>query len=204
MSTVNRRDFVTSGALFGLAAVDHLLTDGPARAIDSAATGRRAASANSDPVAPMDTKPSPLRIDTTRTVGMGCDMQHGPDADGGMFDHAVIGISTIRVAVAPANGVVSTARQAGMPVICLKVGAHPNLLDAGAPDSPNRLKRMCFGGIGHDIQAPDGPASRTLIRLVGSVSGPSGSCRQHGTDPTSTRRLTRLGVRTDLEDSTHG
>ena len=110
---------------------------------------RRPELLNSDQVATIRTKPAPFRMDTTMTVGMGCDVKYDLGADGGTADRA--GVAT-----------------------------------------------------GKDIEAPGGPASRTSIRQVGSVAAPASACRQHGTAPTITRRLTRLGVLTDLRASTHG
>ena len=170
MYPLNRREFVTGGTMAGLAAVAGLRTDIRAPGIDSTATSRRQDSANSGPVVTIDAKPAPLRIDTTKTAVIVCDMQNDFGAEGGMFQRAGIDISMIRGAVAPTKRVLTAARRVGMPVIYLKMGFQPDLSDAGAKDSPNQLKHMFFGGIGNPVRAPDGTPSRTLIRETWSTA----------------------------------
>jgi ureidoacrylate peracid hydrolase len=47
--------------------------------------------------------------------------------------------------------------------VYLKMGFHPDLSDAGAPDSPNWLKHIPLG-LGDEVSAPNGATSRILIR----------------------------------------
>lgn len=170
MGTLNRREFVTGGTMAGLAAVAGVRADMRPPVIDSTATSRREHSANAGPVVTIDARPTPLRIDTTQTAVIVCDMQNDFGAAGGMFQRAGIDISMIQGAVAPTKRVLVAARRAGMPVIYLKMGFQPDLSDAGAEDSPNRVKHMFFGGIGNSVLAPDGTPSRTLIRETWSTA----------------------------------
>lgn len=170
MSPVNRREFVTSSAMVGLAAVARLRADIDGSAVTSSETGRSAESANPGPIVTIDAKPAPIHIDTTKSAVIVCDMQNDFGATGGMFQRAGIDISAIQAAVGPTKRVITAARRVGMPVIYLKMGFRPDLSDAGAPDSPNRLKHMFFGGIGNAVHAPDGTASRTLIRDTWSTA----------------------------------
>jgi ureidoacrylate peracid hydrolase len=70
----------------------------------------------------------------------------------------------IEAAVAPTAKVLAAARSLGVGVIYLKMGFRSDLSDAGAPDSPNRLKHMGLGGIGTAVPTPTCAAGRILIR----------------------------------------
>jgi ureidoacrylate peracid hydrolase len=80
-----------------------------------------------------------------------------------MFALAGIEISGIRAAIAPTARTLQAARRAGMTVIYLKMGLRSDLSDAGAPDGPNWLKHLRLR-VGEPATAPDGTASRILIR----------------------------------------
>jgi ureidoacrylate peracid hydrolase len=110
----------------------------------------------------VEAKPEPLTIDTGRTALVVVDMQNDFGSKGGLFDRAGIDISAIQRAVEPTARVVASARQAGIPVVYIKMGFRPDLSDAGPPDAPNRTKHR--QQIGETIQAPDGTESRILIR----------------------------------------
>jgi ureidoacrylate peracid hydrolase len=111
----------------------------------------------------IEAQPSPIQIDTAHTAMLVIDMQNDFGAQGGMFDRAGIDISLIQRAVAPTARVLSAARQAGIPVVYLKMAFQPDLSDAGPRDAPNFLKHLPLA-IGVAVQAPDGTASRILIR----------------------------------------
>lgn len=109
-------------------------------------------------------RPVPLVIDPAKTAVIVVDMQNDFGATGGMFDRAGIDISMIQKAVGPTASVLAAARTVGMKIIYLKMGFHPDLSDAGTPDTPNWLRHLPLGGIGESIQAPDGTEGRYLIR----------------------------------------
>ena len=84
-------------------------------------------------------------------------------AKGGLFDRAGIDISGIQKVIAPTAHVLASARNAGVKIIYLKIGFRPDLSDLGAPDSVNWVRHLRFG-VGQSVRAPDGSASRLLIR----------------------------------------
>jgi ureidoacrylate peracid hydrolase len=111
----------------------------------------------------IEAQPKPITIDIAKTAVIVVDMQNDFGAKGGMFDLAGIDISPIREAVDPTARAITSARQARMNIIYLKMGFRPDLSDAGPPDSPNWLKHLLFR-VGERVQAPDGKESRVLIR----------------------------------------
>ena len=80
-----------------------------------------------------------------------------------MFDRAGIDISITRSAIEPTTRALASVRKAGIPVVYLKHGHRPDLSDLGAPDSPHRIKHLPMA-VGTTVTAPDGRASRVLIR----------------------------------------
>ena len=111
----------------------------------------------------VEAKPERLAMDIAKTAVIVVDMQNDFGSKGGMFDHAGLDISMIQRAVGPTAKVLSSARQAGLKVIFLKMGFHPDLSDLGAADSPNRMRHLRLG-VGEIVRAPDGTESRILIR----------------------------------------
>lgn len=121
------------------------------------------ASAAKSHVVTVDAKPEPITIDPTTTAVIVVDMENDFAAKGGMFDRAGIDISGAQRVIAPTAKVLSAARAAGMKIIYLKMGYHPDLSDLGASDSVNRTRHLRMG-VGQTIRAPNGRESRVLIR----------------------------------------
>ena len=115
----------------------------------------------------LEARPNPVEFDAGKTAVIVVDMQNDFGAKGGMFDRAGIDISGIQKVVAPTARVLSAARHAGVKIIYLKMGYHPDLSDLGAPDSVNRVRHLRMG-VGETMRAPDGRESRILIRPVHS------------------------------------
>jgi ureidoacrylate peracid hydrolase len=90
-------------------------------------------------------------------------MENDFGAKGGMMDRGGINISMIQNIIRPTANVLSAAREAGVPVIYLKMGYHPDLSDLGAEGSPNRVGHL-RAHVGDTIIAPNGVKSRILIR----------------------------------------
>jgi ureidoacrylate peracid hydrolase len=111
----------------------------------------------------IEAQPAPIQIDPARSAVLVIDMQNDFGAKGGMFDRAGIDVSLIQRAVAPTARVLTAARQAGIPVVYLKMAFRADLSDAGPTDAPNWLRHHPVA-IGTAVQAPDGTASRVLIR----------------------------------------
>jgi ureidoacrylate peracid hydrolase len=111
----------------------------------------------------LQAKPQTIEIDPARTALIVVDMQNDFVSKGGMFDRAGIDISDIQAAIAPTGRAIEAARKSGIPVIYLKMGFQADLSDAGAPDSPNRIKHQAMH-VGEAVLAPDGTEGRILIR----------------------------------------
>lgn len=108
-------------------------------------------------------RPSTVQITPSSTAVIVVDMQNDFAADGGMFHRANIDISCIRTIVPRTAEVLDVARAVGMPVVYLKMAFQPDLSDTGGPDSPTWLKHLPLQA-GATVAAPDGSASRVLIR----------------------------------------
>lgn len=130
----------------------------------AAAAGKTlAASPMKGTIVTIGARPEPLQIDLRRTAVIVIDMQNAFGAPGGMFDRAGIDISGIRAVVPAVQSAIATGRNAGLPIVYLKMGFQPDLSDAGPPDGPNLLKHAPFH-VGQAAPAPDGRANRILIR----------------------------------------
>ena len=114
-------------------------------------------------------RPAPIEIDLGRAAVLVVDMQNDFGAPGGMFDRAGIDIAPIIAAAATTGTVLAAARAAGVPVVYLKMEHAPDLADAGPATGPHRLKHGPLG-LGEDVVAPDGAASRTLVRDTWSTA----------------------------------
>jgi ureidoacrylate peracid hydrolase len=112
----------------------------------------------------VDARPHSLSIDPRQTAVIVVDMQNDFGAEGGMFARAGIDMSGVRAAVIPTAQVLAAARQAGMPVVYLKMGFADDLSNAGGPEAPNRIRHLDAWGVGQLVIAPDGSESRVLIR----------------------------------------
>src|SRR2546422_1279406 len=112
----------------------------------------------------IDAKPEPTAIDTAKPAVIVVDMQNDSGTKGGMFDRAGIDISMIQKAVDPTAKVLAAVRNAGLKIIYLKMGYHPDLSDLGAPDSVNRMRHLQIMHVGKTVRAPDGTESRILVR----------------------------------------
>ena len=111
----------------------------------------------------VDAKPEALAINPAQSAVIVVDMQNDFGSKSGMFALAGIDISAIRNAIAPTARVLAAARRAGIGIIYLKMAFRPDLSDAGSPHGPNRIKHRRLR-VGEAIAAPDGTASRILIR----------------------------------------
>ena len=103
----------------------------------------------------------PLSLATTAVVVV--DMQNDFASPGGMFDLAGIDITGIQAMVPAVQAVLAAARHAGLPVVYLKMGFRPDLVDAGYPTSPTWLKHVPLR-VGDSVESPDGSQSRILVR----------------------------------------
>ena len=111
----------------------------------------------------IDARPEAIAFDPRKTAVIVIDMQNDFGAKGGMFDRAGIDITGIQAVVPSVRSALSAARAAGLPVIYLKMGFRADLSDAGPPTGPNLLKHAPMH-VGQQVTAPDGSASRILVR----------------------------------------
>jgi ureidoacrylate peracid hydrolase len=111
----------------------------------------------------LEAKPTPITLNPAETAVLVVDMQNDFGSEGGMLHRAGIDISMIQQVVAPISTVLRAARAATMKIVYLKMGFEPDLSDAGTTESPNRVRHLRFG-VGQPSRAPDGRASRILIR----------------------------------------
>lgn len=110
----------------------------------------------------LDAQPEPVEIDCTQCAVLVADMQNDFGARGGMFDRAAIDIAPIEHVVEPTARVLAAARSAGLPVVYLKMQHSPDLADTGGPRSPHSIRHARLG-VGKEVPAPDGRASRILV-----------------------------------------
>ena len=107
--------------------------------------------------------PDSIAINASSTAVIVVDMENDFGAKGGMMDRAGINISMIQKVINPTAKVLAAARQAGVKIIYLKMGYHPDLSDLGIEGSPNRVRHL-YVHVGDTISAPNGSKSRILIR----------------------------------------
>ena len=154
---LSRREMLTAMAISTLGGIT-------ATAITTKAEAARAPNSPASRLIKIDAKPAPISIDPTKTAVIVVDMENDFGSKGGMFDLAGIDISMIQKAIVPTQKVLGAARIANIKVVYLKMGFHPDLSDLGAPDSVNRTRHLQIMHVGKTVQAPDGSASRILIR----------------------------------------
>ena len=111
----------------------------------------------------IEARPYPVALSPSKCAVLVVDMQNDFGAEGGMFARAGIDISMIRRAVGPTSSVLAAARRFGMPIVYLKMAFKPDFSDAGSADSPNYVRHLRMG-VGTTVNAPDGAASRILVR----------------------------------------
>lgn len=85
-------------------------------------------------------RPGDFNLHPERTALLVIDMQNDFGAEHGMFAAAGIDIDPIRQVIAPIARTCTAAREAGVPVIFIKMGFAEDLSDAGPPDGPNLVK----------------------------------------------------------------
>lgn len=108
-------------------------------------------------------RPLPVEVTPESTAVIVVDMQNDFATAGGMFDRANIDIGCIRSMVPRVAEVLRVARLVGIPVVYVKMAFQSDLSDTGGPNSPTWLKHLPLQA-GASVVAPDGSASRVLIR----------------------------------------
>jgi ureidoacrylate peracid hydrolase len=111
----------------------------------------------------VEARPEALAVDPRQTAILVIDMQNDFGAPGGMFDRAGIDIGGITAAADASRPVLRVARDAGIPVVYLKMEHAPDLCDLGPTDGPHWIKHLPMR-VGEVVSAPDGSESRILVR----------------------------------------
>jgi ureidoacrylate peracid hydrolase len=111
-----------------------------------------------------DARPTPAKIEPSKTAVIVVDMQNDFGSKGGMFDRAGVDISGIAKVVEPTRRVLDAARRAGILVVYLKMGYLPDLSDLGSADAPNRLLHLNVMHVGDIVPVPGGGTGRILVR----------------------------------------
>ena len=93
----------------------------------------------------LDARPKPIHFPLSQSAVLVIDMQNDFGSKGGLFDLAGIDVSSIRAIVSSTARVLANARLAGMPVVYVKYGLRPDLLDLFEPDSPLRDRFLSYG-----------------------------------------------------------
>lgn len=114
-------------------------------------------------IATIEARPEPVSFNVSKTAVLVIDMQNDFGSKGGIFERGGIDISGIRAVVPNVAAALIAAREAGLPVIYLKMAFKPDLSDAGPATGPNLLKHAPLHG-GEATTAPDGSLSGFLIR----------------------------------------
>jgi ureidoacrylate peracid hydrolase len=154
---LSRREMLTAMAVSTLGGIT-------ATAMSKKAVASRSTNSMKSTLIKIDAKPAPIAIDTSKTAVIVVDMENDFGSKGGMFDLAGIDISMIQKALGPTAKVLASARSANIKVIYLKMGFRPDLSDLGAPDSVNRTRHLQIMHVGKTVEAPNGRATRILIR----------------------------------------
>lgn len=115
------------------------------------------------PLVHVGARPSDVSFDPRTTAVIVVDMQHDFAAPEGMFGRAGIPLGGIQGVIEPTRRVLDTARGAGILIVYLTMQFSEDLADLGADRTPNRMRHLALG-VGQPITAPDGSASRILIR----------------------------------------
>src|SRR2546426_5578116 len=103
----------------------------------------------------LEARPEPVAVDPGRAAVLVIDMQNDFGGVGGMFERAGIDISGIAAAAVAARPVLRAAREAGIPVVYVKMEHAPDLSDVGPADGPHWIKHIP-ARLGDDVIAPDG------------------------------------------------
>lgn len=90
----------------------------------------------------LQAKPGPVDVDLSKSAVVVVDMQNAFASKDGMLDIAGADISGAPAVVSVIGRILSTARQAGMPVVYLQMGYKADLSDSGGPQSPNWHKEL--------------------------------------------------------------
>jgi ureidoacrylate peracid hydrolase len=111
----------------------------------------------------IEARPESVAFDPRHTAVLVIDMQNDFGSPGGMFGRAGIDLGEIAAAAVATRPVLRAAREAGIPVVYLKMEHAPDLSDLGPAEGPHWVKHRPLR-VGDPVVDPDGFESRILIR----------------------------------------
>jgi ureidoacrylate peracid hydrolase len=111
----------------------------------------------------IDARPNPISVPLLQSAVLVVDMQNDFGSRGGLFDLAGIDISGIRATVPSTARVLTSARAAGIPVVYVKYGVRPDLLDLFEAGSPLRDRFLGYG-VGSATKSAEGREGRIAVR----------------------------------------
>jgi len=111
----------------------------------------------------VEANPEAIEIGLEKTAILVVDMQNDFGAKGGMFDRGGIDVEPIQRVASCVRKVLDASRDAGLPIVFLKMGFRSDLSDLGAEDAPFRAHHRGFAP-GTAMQAPNGHTGRLLVR----------------------------------------
>src|SRR5438105_3345066 len=114
----------------------------------------------------VEAKPDAVSLDPRRTAVLVVDMQNDFASRGGMFDRAGIDTSDAATAIDATQGLLETAREAGITIVYLKMEYEPDLSDAGQEGTPNRIKHAPLGLDARDVLIRDTWGSAIVDELA--------------------------------------
>ncbi|MGN6341126.1 MAG: cysteine hydrolase family protein [Ginsengibacter sp.] len=107
-------------------------------------------------------KPDSVAIDVSKTAVIVVDMENDFCSKDGLMDRVGAKISVVQDIIEPTKRFLTAARNAGIPIIYLKMGFKPDLSDLGANELD--IRQRFYSIVGDTINAPDGTIGRLLIR----------------------------------------
>lgn len=107
-------------------------------------------------------KPDSVAIDALETAVIVIDMENDFCSKGGLMDKVGAKISVIQKIITPTKKFLTVARDAGIPIIYLRMGYQPDLSDLGANEPA--IRERFYSMVGDTINAPNGTMGRLLIR----------------------------------------
>ncbi len=146
----------------------------------------------------IEARPDRVVIDPLHTTVLVIDMQNDFGSIGGMFERAGIDVSGIAAAARVTEPLLAAAREAGIPVVYIKMEHSPDLSDVGPADAPHWIKHRPLG-VGDTVTAPDGSDSRILVRDTWNTEILDALAPQPGDLVVSKHRYSAF-FETDLDD----
>jgi ureidoacrylate peracid hydrolase len=150
----------------------------------------------------LQSRPQPVEIDPRRSAVLVIDMQNDFGSPDGMFGRTGVDISGIAAAADATQPVLRASRDAGVPIVYVKMEHAADLSDVGPEDGPHWIKHLPLH-VGDEMLAPDGSAGRILIRDTWNTAILDALAPEPGDHVVSKQRYSGF-FQTDLDDVLRG